>query len=283
MPVPTCVLGGEGIHDYVTRGHDFDRFVELGSLTKVVTGTILVQLATAGVLNPDDPLELLIDEVPAGTGVTLQHLAEHTSGLPRLPPAASASPHDPYASFSEAALRELLRDWHKTATGPVGKEEYSNLGYAVLGHALTTTTGRTFQELADEYVLTPLGMQKGAVTASPPPDQRLVPRGLLGRPRRLWTLTGPILPAGGLWATPRTAAQLAVGLTVERVLGEPAPTWFRNGPALWYHGATRASSAFTAAHEDGRWIFVHRLRGNLRHTDRLATQKLKASGAASRK
>ncbi|GAB7031264.1 serine hydrolase domain-containing protein [Streptomyces sp. NPDC021749] len=275
MPVPTCVMGGRGIPDHVSRGHDFDKFVELGSLTKVITGTVLTQLATAGALDLDDPIERRLDDVPEDTGVTLRHLAEHTSGLPRLPPGTGASAFDPYRSFTDTTLHEVLRNWHKTATGPVGTTQYSNLGYAVLGHVLTTTTGRTFQQLADEYVLAPLDLPEGAVTASPPPDQRLVRRNLFGQPRRPWTLTGPILPAGGLWATPRTVARIVVGLVVDRVLGEPAPTWVRHGPTLSHIGATRTASAFTAAHEDGRWIFLHRLHGNQHRTVHLATQKLK--------
>ncbi|QRX91152.1 serine hydrolase domain-containing protein [Streptomyces noursei] len=276
MPVPTCVLGSRGVQDHVSRGHSLNHFVELGSLSKVVTGTILTQLATAGALHLDDQLELHLADVPKDTGVTLRHLAEHTSGLPRLPPQANTSTADPYRSFTETALRDVLRNWHTTATGPVGKKEYSNLGYAILGRVLTTATDSTFQRLTDEHVLAPLDLPPGAVTATPPPERRLVAQGFLGRPRPHWTLTGPILPAGGLWATPHTAARLVVGLVVDRVLGEPAPTWDRSGPALWHIGATRTASAFAGAHEDGRWIFLHRLHGNHRRTTRLALQKLKA-------
>ncbi|UKY47832.1 beta-lactamase family protein [Streptomyces inhibens] len=274
MPVPTCVLGGRGIRDHVTHGHNPELFVELGSLTKVVTGTILTQLAEAGLLSLDDPLEHRLDEVPEGTGITLRHLANHTSGLPTLPPGTSASSRDPYASFTEPVLHETLRGLDKAVTGTVGSRTYSNFGYAVLGHVLTASTGRTFQQLTDEYVLAPLELPAGAVTADPPSGQCLVPTGLLRRPLSTWDLSGPILPAGGLWAAPRTTARLVVGLTVDRVLGDPAPTWVRSGQALWHNGATRNASAFAAAHDDGRWIFVHRLRGNHRRTERLAVKIL---------
>ncbi|MGW3010591.1 serine hydrolase domain-containing protein [Streptomyces sp. NPDC001219] len=249
-------------------------FAELGSLTKLVTGTILTQLAEAGVLSLDEPLEHRLDEVPKGTGVTLRHLAEHTSGLPRLPPRTEASVRDPYASFTEPVLHEVLCGLDKAVTGTVGSKEYSNLGYAVLGHVLTASTGRTFQQLTDEHVLAPLGLPAGAATAEPPSGRRLVATGLLGRPRRTWDMSGPILPAGGLWAAPSTAARLVVGLAVDRVLGDPAPTWQRGGQALWHLGATRDASAFAGVHEDGRWIFVHRLRGSPDRTERLAVKML---------
>ncbi|UUN27843.1 serine hydrolase [Streptomyces sp. FIT100] len=280
MLTPTCILGSAGIRDRATHGHGADRFVEIGSLTKVFTGTVLVRLAKEGALDLDTPLEACLTEVPKGTAITLRHLAEHTSGLPRLPPGPSGPPDDPYAGFTEPALRASLRRLDRLSAGRLGEEEYSNFGYAVLGHALTTATGRTFQELVDEHVLLPLGLEAGAMTALPPEDRRLVPRNLLGRPRPLWDLTGPILPAGGLWTSCRTLADLLVGLLVDRRLGTPAPTWRRGSSTLWHDGATRSSSVVAAAHDDGRWLLVHRL-GSPGRTDRLAVKTLAATSPPS--
>ncbi|MET9991267.1 serine hydrolase domain-containing protein [Streptomyces mutabilis] len=278
MPTPTCLLGGAGIDDRAVHGHDQDRFVEIGSLSKVFTGTVLTRLAKSGVVGLDTPLEECLDEVPAGTGITLRHLAEHTSGLPRLPVGPAGPPHDPYATFTEQALRASLSELDRLATGPLGEVEYSNLGYAVLGHALTAVTGRSYQQLLDDHVLSPLGLDAGAVTALPPRDRRLVPRGLFGRPRPLWTLTGPILPAGGLWSTCRTLSRAVVELLVERRLGPPAPSWQRGSSITWHNGSTRGSSVVAAAHDDGRWIVLHRL-GDAAGTDRLARKTLLAAPA----
>ncbi|MBD9725084.1 serine hydrolase [Streptomyces caniscabiei] len=282
MRTPTCVLGGAGVTDRVTYGHDADRFVEIGSLTKVLTGTVLARLATAGDLGFDTPLEECLDEVPRGTGITLLHLAEHTSGLPRLPVGLTgpptglptAPPDDPYAGFTETALRESLRDLDRLTAGRTGREEYSNLGYAVLGLALTTVTGCSYQRLVDTHVLVPLGLGAGTMTAAPPEERRLVPRDLFGRPRPLWTMTGAILPAGGLWSSCRTLADLVVALLVERRFGEPAPSWQR-GPSLrWHDGATRGSSVVAAAYDDGHWILVHRL-GDVTATAKKAKHTLR--------
>ncbi|MFC7986652.1 serine hydrolase domain-containing protein [Streptomyces sp. NPDC057336] len=278
MPTPMCLLGGPGIDDRAAHGHDRDRFVEIGSLSKVFTGTVLAQLAKNGVVGLDAPLEECLDEVPAGTGITLRHLAEHTSGLPRLPVGPAGPPHDPYATFTEQALRVSLSELDRLVTGRLGEEEYSNLGYAVLGHALTAVTGRSYQQLLDEHVLLPLGLGAGAVTALPPRDQCLVPRGLFGRPRPLWTLTGPILPAGGLWSTCRTLSSIVVALLLERRLGPPAPSWQRGSSITWHNGSTRGSSVVAAAHDDGRWIVLHRL-GDAAGTDRLARKTLLAAPA----
>ncbi|MFI9718219.1 serine hydrolase domain-containing protein [Streptomyces sp. NPDC052396] len=273
---PTCVLTPSGTE--VRHGHDPDAFVEIGSLTKVLTGTLLTRLAAQGVLSPDDPLDRWLDTVPA-TGITLGQLADHTSGLPRLPP--GICPFDPYRAFTGQALRELLPRLGSLCTAPPGSRElYSNFGYSVLGYALAVAGGRPYPELLDELVLAPLGLT-GLVTAAPPAGRRLLARGLFGRPRTPWTMDGAILPAGGLWATPRAAARLLTGLLLDRALGDPAPSWQRAGALTWHNGATGTASVFAGAFPDGRWVLVHRLGGRHRTTDRLAIERLRGLTAGA--
>ncbi|MFI9272942.1 serine hydrolase domain-containing protein [Kitasatospora sp. NPDC052896] len=261
--VASCLLGSF-TEPRVEHGHAVDRYVEIGSLTKALTGTVLTRLAAAGVLDPDEPVERVLPTVPAGTGITPRRLMTHTSGLPRLPPGISL--RDPYRSFTDEALAALLPRLDRLLARPAGGEaEYSNFGYALLGAVLVAATGQGYEELLRERVLEPLGVTE--VTSRPDPAERLVGRGLLGRDRRPWTMDGAILPAGGLWATPRAAAALLTGLVVERELGAPAPSWQRNGRVTWHNGATGDASVLAAATDDGRWVLLHRL-GAHRRTDR---------------
>ncbi|KOV59189.1 serine hydrolase domain-containing protein [Streptomyces sp. MMG1121] len=258
----------------VSDGHAVDRFVEIGSFTKVLTGTALMRMAAAGLLDPDDPVERWLPAVP-GTGVTLRNLADHTSGLPRLPPGTGV--RDPYAAFDLAALHRLLGRLDRVAVRPPGQEEYSNLGYAVLGAALVAAAGTSYEELLAAHVLRPLEVDE--VGVHPDAGRRLLAPGLFGRDRRPWTMDGAILPAGGLWATPRAVADLLVRLTVERRLGDPAPSWQRTGGLLWHNGATRHASLFAATATDGRWVVVHRLGGRPNRTDRMAVDLITRGGS----
>ncbi|MBN0045312.1 beta-lactamase family protein [Streptomyces actuosus] len=271
-PVPTCVLS-DTAPPHTSGGHAVDRFVEIGSFTKVLTGTALTQLAAAGTLTPDDPLDRWLP-TPPGTGITLRHLADHTSGLPRLPPGTGTPRRDPYAPFDEAALHRLLPRLDTLTLAPPGQtEEYSNLGYAVLGAALTAAAGMPYEQLVTERVLQPLDVRE--VTATPDPARRLLAPGRFGRPRTPWTTTGAILPAGGLWATPRAVADLVTRLLLERRLGPPAPSWQTAGPLHWHNGATRHASLFAGATEDGRWVVTHRLNARPTTTDALGIETLK--------
>ncbi|WP_190014082.1 serine hydrolase domain-containing protein [Streptomyces lucensis] len=274
--IPTCVLS-DAAPPRTGDGHAVDRFVEIGSFTKVLTGTVLTRMSAAGLLDIDDPLERWLP-APRGTGITLRHLAEHTSGLPRLPPGTAR--RDPYADFDRPALHRLLGRLDGLLLRPPGREEeYSNLGYAVLGEALADAAGTPYEELVAEHVLRPLDVHE--VTARPPAERRLAAPGLFGRPRRPWTMTGAILPAGGLWATPRAVADLLVRLVVERRLGDPAPSWQTAGPVHWHNGATRHASVFAGAMADGRWVVVHRLGGDPEETDRMGVDALSTGGPAT--
>lgn len=267
--VPLCILSSFQPPE-VLHGHSPDLFVQIGSLTKTLTATVLTALADRAVLALDDPLESFLP-TPGDTGITLRHLAEHTSGLPRLP--AGIRGRDPYTEFDGQALDSVVRHLDTLVTAPAGTtEEYSNLGYALLGAALVAATGRPYEELLHSYILDPLGITD--VAAVPPHDRRLCRRGLFGRPRRPWTMTGAILPAGGLWATPRATARLVTALLVDRALGEPAPAWQKAGRLLWHNGATRDASVFAGAAPQG-WILVHRLTGDSAATDKLALDRLR--------
>ncbi|GHD99454.1 serine hydrolase domain-containing protein [Streptomyces alanosinicus] len=277
MPrTPFCILSDTS-PARAGDGHAVDQFVEIGSFTKVLTGTALMRMAAAGLLDADDPVERWLPAAP-GTGITLRQLAQHTSGLPRLPP--DTGNRDPYAGFDDAALRRLLGRLDGVVVRPPGQEEeYSNLGYAVLGAALVAAAGAPYEELLAEHVLRPLDVCE--VSVRPEAGRRLLAPGFLGRDRRPWTMDGAILPAGGLWATPRAVADLLVRLAVDRRLGEPAPSWQTAGALLWHNGATRHASVFAGAMADGRWVVVHRLGGRSEQTDQMAVDLLRGDGQAA--
>ncbi|MFE9469225.1 serine hydrolase domain-containing protein [Streptomyces virginiae] len=267
---PTCVLTSAAA-PRTTHGHHPDRYVQIGSLTKVLTGTAFVRMASAGLLDTADPVERWLP-APHGTGITLQHLAEHTSGLPRQPPGLPVK--DPYRSFDTAALHQLLGTCDEITAAPAGTtEEYSNLGYAALGAALSAAAQQPYEQLIRDHVLTPLGIHE--ITAHPPAERCLHPTGLFGRRRPEWTLDGAILPSGGLWATPRATADLLKGLLVDRKLGDPAPAWKTTGIVTWHNGATGTSSTFAGALPNGAWVLIHRIGGTSSDTDRMGIELLR--------
>ncbi len=104
--VVACGDAGQG------RPLDERSVFEIGSITKVFTGTLLAEMAQRGELALTEPVAALLPEgvtAPSRNGrqILLQDLATQTSGLPRLP--ANLEPGDetnPYADYTvERALR----------------------------------------------------------------------------------------------------------------------------------------------------------------------------------
>lgn len=265
--IPTCVIAKPGCD--VIGGHHPDRFVQIGSVTKVLTCAVFTQLAHKHVVEKQDPIERWLTEAPRSTGITLAHLASHTSGLPRLPP-GKLRRWDPYASFDVDALLAVTRQLdHITRHAPGTIELYSNLGYMLLGVALERAARSRYEELVQSLLLDPIGISD--MSAHPAEDRRLVrDTGIFGHSPP-WTMDGPVLPAGGFWATPRALAQLVTGLLVESRLGDSTSCWRSSGPLLWHNGAVRGASAFAGwDRETGAWLAVHRLGGSADATDSFA-------------
>ena len=152
---------------------DADTMFEIGSITKVLTGELLAIAVERGEVALDDPLGqyLPLDAAPAAS-VSLVSLATHSSGLPPEPTdpawvaeteAAFEARHNPWGLTLEEML-ELTR--HETLT-PSETPVYSNLGAALLGHALAAAAGTDYATLLETRVFEPLGMDDAVLVQSP--------------------------------------------------------------------------------------------------------------------
>lgn len=155
-----------------------DGSFRIGSITKMFTATVIIQLAEDGVLSLDDPLEKWLPEVatqlPYGEQITLRHLLSHTSGV------FHWADHESYYTdlFTQAeidmeagvvTLDCVERDPNETLTNYVyGKDaifkpgerwSYSNTNYTLLGMVIETATDMPLAEAYRVHIYEPLGMQ----------------------------------------------------------------------------------------------------------------------------
>lgn len=143
---------------------DGNTLFELCSVTKVFTSLLLADMVKRGEVNLDDPIEKYLPKsvkVPAGNGkkITLLHLATHTSGLPNTP--ENKSDNDGTLGY-EHFTKQKLYDFLSTCTltrEPGDRFHYSNLGAALLGHALSLIAGKPYDQLVLERICQPLGMK----------------------------------------------------------------------------------------------------------------------------
>lgn len=156
--------------------------LEIGSITKTMTGAVLASLVDDGIVALDDEIGRWLDAGANGE-ITLRQLATHTAGLPRLSPGHVVGAADPYHFLTpEVAVAEL----RACPVAPRGAEhDYSSFGFQLLGLVLEIADGTPFPRLLRDRVLDPLGMTRSGV----PGDGRgdMVPGHIQGVPTAAWS------------------------------------------------------------------------------------------------
>lgn len=144
---------------------DEETLYEIGSISKTFTATLLAYLAQQNEISLDDPItHYLPDTLRLNEDlrdITLQQLANHTSGFPRLPDnlleAEQTDTQNPYVAYTTEDLYDYLL--HYSAQRAPGEEyEYSNLGFAVLGAILSNITGMDYESMVRDTIAAPLGL-----------------------------------------------------------------------------------------------------------------------------
>lgn len=185
----------------------------LGSITKTITATLVMQLRDEGFFALDDLLYRHLPGTPIG-GVTLRQLLGHVSGLQR-------EPDGPWWERTAGGdVDQLLGglSYEKLVGPPFLRYRYSNLAYGLLGVVLSRVTGQSWSELVTKRVLDPLGMKRTSYLPVEPYARGYVVHSLGDtlheEPR---PDSGAMAPAGQLWSTVTDMAKWA------GFLADPAP------------------------------------------------------------
>jgi CubicO group peptidase (beta-lactamase class C family) len=127
----------------------------LASITKTFTAAAVMRLVQDGKLELDAPISRYLrwslprSRFPAET-VTLRLLGGHAAGLPSLFEMFDQS-HGP-------AIADLIRDYGELAYPAGERYEYANLGYSLLGEAVSYVTGQDFSRSLRDLIIRPMGL-----------------------------------------------------------------------------------------------------------------------------
>ncbi len=132
----------------------------LASVTKPLTGTMIMRLVEQGVLELDTPvMEYLpwfaLSELGAAQHVTLRMLLSHTSGL--------SNPFEPYGRRDPEGLGEYVRNEVpklRLLARPGAVYSYCNANLNIAGYIAEAVTGRWYTDLMGELVFRPLKMER---------------------------------------------------------------------------------------------------------------------------
>jgi D-alanyl-D-alanine carboxypeptidase len=151
-----------------------DAHFRIGSVTKVFTNTVVLQLVAEHRVDLDAPARRYVGELMPRQydGVTVRQLLDHTSGLPK--PAATPSPPDgPGWWLESVSPRDALRASFAAATGvppaPGSEQQYNGLNSLVLGLLVEEVTGHSFVCELERRIIQPLRLRHTSLPAADDP------------------------------------------------------------------------------------------------------------------
>jgi CubicO group peptidase (beta-lactamase class C family) len=180
-----------------------DSWFQIGSITKLFTSSLVMQLADEGAVDPEEPVRRYLTDFSVGdpeadAAITVRNLLTHSSGI-QGDYFADFGRGDDAVSRYVASLAEV-----GSVHRPGEMFSYCNSGFSVLGRLLEVVRGKRFDDILAERLFAPLGISGGTLA-----DQAMLGRAAVGhvedkaggpsRPAPIWALPYASGPAG---ATP---------------------------------------------------------------------------------
>lgn len=136
-----------------------EHLVWIASITKTMTGAIILQLAGEGAVSLDDPVSRWLPSRPSvDPAITMRQLLNHTNGLDNYTLSAAlgdAIDADPARVFTPDELLSFLGPPH---FAPGARTEYTNTSFLLLGQVAEAVTGRTILDLYHQRLWGPLSL-----------------------------------------------------------------------------------------------------------------------------
>ena len=254
------------------------QLVGVGSTTKVMTTTMIMQHLAAGELRLDDPIGLhlpdaLFADCQEGGEVTLRQLMTHTSGLDCADDFTDTGDGDDAVSLFVETCISGSGFLHR----PGEYWSYCKCGFTLLGRLVEVLSGATWEESVTDRIIRPLGMSATTATMLDGTEDLAMghrwdpaTEGMVEEPRFMAKSGGPA--GSNLLGTTIDLVGFAdglLGLQASLLPGELAHemtvpqfgalnrkqglAWWIPGPGQVLHpGSTRGSSAFLHV-KPGEW------------------------------
>ena len=128
----------------------------IGSITKMFTAVMILQLEQEGKLSTGDALEKYFPDFEFGDKITLMHMLSHSSGLHNITDDSS------YTGYFEKhqTHEEMVERIRKAGADfePGAGVSYSNAGYILLGYIVEQVSGLPYKKAMENRIVTPLNL-----------------------------------------------------------------------------------------------------------------------------
>jgi len=190
-----------------------DTSFQIGSITKVWTTTVAMQLVDEGRLDLDAPVrdvlpELRVADEEVSAQVTMRHLLTHTSGIDG-------------DVFTDPGRGDDCLEKYVATLGDVPQNHplgatfsYCNTGFIIAGRVIEKLTGQTWDAAMRERIFVPLGLHHTSTL----PEEAILGRAAVGHigepdeephPTPRWLMPRSLGPAGLINSTAREVTTFA--------------------------------------------------------------------------
>ncbi|HMH23673.1 MAG TPA: serine hydrolase [Puia sp.] len=208
---------------------DTSTVYRIGSISKTITAYLMMLMVQKGVIHLDDPVARYLPEIrtlkqygdDSSGKITFRQLADHTSGLAREPNFPTAL-FGPVETWEAQVLNSIPAT---TLTPPHGKTfSYSNIGYAILGLAISRAAHRPFISLVEALIFRPHGMKNSFYSIPRDLRDRIATgyswNAILrtyegGQSEKEFAGRGYRVPNGGVFTTADDLARFVISLTAD--------------------------------------------------------------------
>lgn len=150
-------------NDSILHFSNYQDIFEIGSITKVFTANILAKSVIDNKIKLNENInDYLNIKFKNNISISFKSLANHTSGLPRMPSnfeQEANSSDNPYKHYNDKYLKDYLTNFMEIDNKDIGKSEYSNLGMGLLGFTLSNIYNLNYEELYEKYIFSKYNMK----------------------------------------------------------------------------------------------------------------------------
>ena len=127
----------------------------IGSITKMFTAVMTLQLVEEGKLKLTDHLDKFLPQVPNASKITIVQILGHRSGIPNVTRNQEGANTIPITR--DEMLKLIVAG--KPGFEPDTKTSYSNSGYQILGFIIEKVTGKSYAEELGKRIISRIGLK----------------------------------------------------------------------------------------------------------------------------
>ncbi|HET9745253.1 MAG TPA: serine hydrolase domain-containing protein [Chitinophagaceae bacterium] len=154
----TRAIGYSQISDTEKKPLTVANRFRIGSITKMFTAAMILQLVEEGKLKLTDTLDKFFPQVPNANKITILQILSHRSGIPNVSREQNAQGN---VNTTPMTKEEHLAIIVKASPdfAPDTKSLYSNSGYFLLGLIIEKLTGKSYDAALQEKIVTKIGLK----------------------------------------------------------------------------------------------------------------------------